>query len=341
MNEIKPLVSVIIPLYNTEKYIYEAVNSILNQTYENLEIIIIDDGSTDASEKIVKSINSSKIIYVKNEQNLGVSATRNRGFELSKGKYIALMDADDISISTRLEKQVDFLEKHNDYGVVSGYYESFREYPFYVKRRIRKLPINVEDIHATLLFSNVVCGAATMIRNDVLRTNKLKFDTSLQMAEDFDLWRRLSFVTKIANIDEVLLKYRKHKNNSIKNRLVLDRDFTKVIIKSFEHFNINIQNLFNEEYTLKDIQSFLFLNGLLESILEKNLQTKEYQHKHLKMASAKLLSWMFQKHIDIFGYKLYEVFNELPLCKLIVLSKRERIEYYIKYKIFGLLSNVR
>lgn len=335
MQNINPLVSVIIPVYNAERYVYEAVSSIINQTYQNIEIIIIDDGSTDASDKIVRSFNSPKIIYLKNEHNLGVSATRNRGFELAKGKYVALMDADDISISSRLEKQVKFLEEHSDYGVVSSYYESFRQYLFGVKRRIRKLPTGTDSIHANSLFSNMVCGGSAMIRRNVLENNHIKYDTSLQMSEDFDLWRRLSFVTKISNIGEVLLKYRKHKSNSTKNRIVHAQDNTKAIIKSFEHFNINIQDLFNEEYLLKDVESFLSLNQYLELILERNTQREEYEPEKLKTSCAKLLHKMFKKHIDIFGDELYSVFRELPLAKFVVLSKKERIKYYVKYKLFS------
>jgi len=324
----KPFVSVIIPLYNAEQYIYEAVQSILNQTYQNIEIIIIDDGSVDKSMDIVKSIDSSKIILIQNEHNLGVSRTRNKGFSLAQGKYIALMDADDISLPTRLEKQVYFLENHSDYGVVSSHYESFREHPFGVKRRIRRLSTDAEKIHVNLLFSSMLCGASSLIRKEVLVKNNIEFDTSLQMAEDYDLWRRLSFVTKITNLDEVLLRYRKHKNNSIKNRVALDRDFTKVIIKSFMQLNIDIENLFNEKYRLINIQSFLILNEKLENILENNVETKIYHQEYLRGASAKLLHWMFKKHIHVFGPNLYKELKKLPLFELISLSKKEKLQLF-------------
>ena len=330
--ENRPLVSVIIPLYNAEQYIYEALQSILNQTYQNIEIIIIDDGSIDKSKEIVKSISSSKITYIQNEYNIGVSKTRNKGFDLAQGKYIALMDADDISILNRFEKQVEFLEEHTDYGIVSSHYESFRKYPFGVKRRIRKVPIDTDEIHASILFSSVICCPSAMIRTKVLKENDLKFDSALQMAEDFDLWRRLSFVTKIANLDEVLLKYRKHKNNSIKNRIVLDRDFTKVIIKSFKGLNINIQDLFNEKYKLKDIESFKQLHQYMEMILDSNVQNKEYHQKYLKEACHKLLHWMFKKHIRIFGHAFYLEFKKLPLSKDIVILKKEYNIFMRTYK---------
>lgn|GEM_PF-851301 len=332
-----PLVSVIIPLYNAEKYIYQALQSILEQSYQNLEILIIDDGSTDKSREIVEQFDSKKIIYLQNKVNLGVSATRNRGFELANGEYIALMDADDISMVTRIEKQVRFLEENPHIGLVSSHYESFRKSFFGTKKRIRKLPIDSDEIEASILFSNVICGGATMIRSKILKEHHLQFDTSLQMAEDFDLWRRLSEVTQVTNLDDVLLKYRKHKNNSIKNRMILDRDFTKVILKSFQKFNIDMQDLLNEDYRLKDSESFVRLHQYLEAILEENVETKKHHQHYLEAAVKKLLYWFFKKHIQQFGHPLYKVFKQLPLTKDIAISKKEynlslRI-YYISKKL--------
>jgi len=325
---ISPLVSVIIPLYNAEKYIKQSIDSILDQTYKNIEIIVIDDGSSDRSEDIVRSINSDKIRFLKNEQNLGVSATRNKGIEIARGKYIALMDADDISECTRIEKQVRFLEKNSDFGLVSSHFESFREYLVGTKKRVRKLPIDPEMIHANLLFSNAVCCPATMIRKDVLNKYQLQFDTSLRMAEDFDLWRRLSFVTKIGNIDEPLLCYRKHKSNSIKNRKALDRDFTKVVIRSFEHFGLNINDLFDEDYRLKDVKSFKKLYQFLEDILAENEHKKSYNQEYLKRSIIVLLQWVFKKHLNLFKCELYHAYMQLPLCRQIKVTYKDQIKYF-------------
>jgi len=325
-----PLVSVIIPLYNGKQYIYEAVNSMLNQTYQNIEIIIIDDGSTDEGGTVVNNIDSPKIIYIMNEKNIGVSASRNKGLDLAKGTYIALMDADDISMPTRIEKQVSFLENNTEYGVVSGHYEQFKKRRFSTKIRIEKLPIDPDIIHANILFSSVLCTPATMIRGDVLKNNNLKFDTSLQMAEDFDLWKKLSFVTKIMNLDEVLLRYRRHGNNSVNKISVLYRDYTKVIIRSFDHFNLDIRELFNEEYKLKDIQSFVSLHQYVELILDQNTQSKEYDPIHLKMAAAKFLKLIYNMHIDIFGYKLYTEFEKLPLFEFVPLANKEKRKLFFK-----------
>jgi len=121
------LVSVLIPCYNCEEYVEEAVMSIIKQTYPNLEILVIDDGSTDNTGNILKILakEDPRIIYIKNEENLKLIATLNKGLNLCKGKYIARMDADDISLPTRIEKQVNFLEAHPEIGIVGTYTKNF------------------------------------------------------------------------------------------------------------------------------------------------------------------------------------------------------------------------
>ena len=117
-NENLSLVSVIMPVYNGAMYLNEAITSILRQTYSNFEFIIINDGSTDLSEEIILSFSDSRIVYVKNPENYRLIKTLNLGFSMAKGRYIARMDADDISHPDRLLKQVDFLDHNIEYGLV-------------------------------------------------------------------------------------------------------------------------------------------------------------------------------------------------------------------------------
>ena len=105
----KPLVTVFIPVYNCEKYIKESLESIINQTYENLDILIIDDGSTDNTVNLIKQYKDTRIRLLRNDKNRGIPYTRSRGLEECRGEYLALMDADDISLSERIKKQVNFL----------------------------------------------------------------------------------------------------------------------------------------------------------------------------------------------------------------------------------------
>ena len=115
-----PDISVLMPVFNSERYLKTAIESILNQTFQDFELIIVDDGSTDASENIIRSFESEKIFSYKNAGNIGLIATLNRGIDLCRGKYIARMDADDVSLPTRLEKQFNFLKKNPEYALVGS-----------------------------------------------------------------------------------------------------------------------------------------------------------------------------------------------------------------------------
>ena len=112
------LISIILPAYNAEKYLKEAIDSILAQTYTNFELIVINDGSTDKTEEIILSYQDSRIRYIKNEKNLKLIRTLNKGIGLAKGKYIARMDADDISLPHRLKEEVEFMEAHPNIGEI-------------------------------------------------------------------------------------------------------------------------------------------------------------------------------------------------------------------------------
>lgn len=321
----KPLVSVIMPVYNSELYLKEAIESIVNQTYENFELIIIDDGSSDNSVSIVKSINSEKIKLVINEKNLGVSATRNKGLNLAKGEYIALMDSDDISLPKRLEIQVNFLETNLDYGLISSYYESFRVGFFGIKKRVRKLPLNDKQIKVNLLFFNVICCPSAMIRKNVIIKNNLFFDEKLRMSEDFDLWKKISKVSKIANIGEVLLRYRKHPNNTIKNRINLDKSFLIVAQRTFDDFDMNILKLFDEKFKLKDISNFIFITKYLENILEKNQTEKEYDSVYLEESCSVFIYWVYKKNFSNLGYGLFKELIKMRWFKYDNLTFMENI----------------
>ena len=115
-----PLISVILPAYNADRYLTEAIKSILAQTYSNFELIILNDGSTDHTEQIILGFTDSRILYIDNHQNLGIVATLNKGLSVAQGEYIARMDADDISTAVRFEHQINYLETHPAVGVLGS-----------------------------------------------------------------------------------------------------------------------------------------------------------------------------------------------------------------------------
>lgn len=199
-----PKISVIMPVYNGERYLKEAIDSILSQTYGDFELIIIDDGSTDATEKMILAYQDHRIRYDKNEKNLGVAASLNRGLDLAKGEYVARMDADDISLSDRFEKQVNFMEAHPEVGVLGG--AVLLLFP----EGTCKFPLSPSDdqIRVDLLFNSAFAHPAVMIRRSVL--TGLRYEEEFIKCEDYRLWTKLAPVCKMANLSDVILQYRQH-----------------------------------------------------------------------------------------------------------------------------------
>lgn len=233
----KPLVSVLIPCYNVEDYVVESVSSIMDQTYTNLEIIIINDCSTDNTTDKLEELASkdNRIKIYKNEINLKLIKTLNKGIELCSGKYIARMDADDISFPTRIEKQVDFLERNDDYDVVSTMFYTFKAGNS--KRNLYVNPVTNEELQAYLLFRSGICHPAVMVRKTLFSELGLRFEDKYLHVEDYALWSKAIYCTKLANLDEPLLYYRIHESQ------VSSLNDKKQIENKKEVFRIHCENL--------------------------------------------------------------------------------------------------
>ncbi|QDH79802.1 glycosyltransferase [Echinicola soli] len=200
----KPLVTVVMPVYNGARYLNEAIDSILIQTYESFELIIVNDGSSDDSEAIILRYEDSRINYVRNEQNVGLIRSLNKGIDLAKGKYIARMDQDDISVSSRFERQVAFLESHSDVAICGMQGQILQTGEQY------KVPTQDGEIRGLLFFGSPFIHPVVMIRTETLVNNDLRYDFKYNHAEDFGLWVNLSFVGKLSNLNEVGIHYRQH-----------------------------------------------------------------------------------------------------------------------------------
>jgi len=230
-----PLVSVVMPVYNTEKYLAEAIESVLNQSFKNFEFIIVDDASTDAGLEIIKkySAKDKRIKILQNEKNLGIAETRNRGILEAKGKYIATHDSDDISTLDRFQKQVDYLEKHNNVGVVGSYIEIFSEDR--KNTSIRKYPENDKDLREIIFFACPIAQPTSMIRRDVFEKVGL-YDKKYPPAEDLDLWFRIGTKYELANIPKILLKYRESLfSATTKKTRLMEKLSLKIRFKNWEN----------------------------------------------------------------------------------------------------------
>ncbi len=193
-------------VYNGGKYLRESIESILSQTMVDFEFIIINDGSTDNTEEIILGYNDHRIVYVKNEINLKLIESLNKGLSLSRGKYIARMDDDDISLPHRFKIQFDYMENNPEIAVTSTGFIVFDEH----RSRIMAPEINPEEVKVELLFSNPVRHSAVMIRNDLLKKNKIKYELDYPHSEDYHLWTQIAPLAKIAILPSIAMKCRSH-----------------------------------------------------------------------------------------------------------------------------------
>ncbi len=200
-----PTISCILPLYNQGQFVREAVASILAQTDKNFELIVIDDASTDNSARIVESFNDQRITLIRNNNNIGTTATLNIGMMLAKGEYVARMDADDVSLPNRFELQRSFMEINQDIAVCGSHVLTIGSHSEVVKR-----PLGSEAIKCFLLAGPPFSHSTVMMRRSVLERHGLQYEETFRTAQDYDLWLRLLSIAKGWNIDKVLLKHRIH-----------------------------------------------------------------------------------------------------------------------------------
>jgi glycosyltransferase involved in cell wall biosynthesis len=201
-----PTISVVMPVYNTAKYINEAIDSILNQTFTDFEFIIIDDCSTDGSLDIIKTYSDERIILIQNESNQGVVYSLNNALSIANGKYIARMDSDDISKLDRFEKQLSYFYKNPNIELIGSFYHRIDSFGNTLD--LINYPYFQEDIKFGLLFSCVLAHPTIFFKRSLIDLNYFKYDQNYFPAEDYFLWTNLISKVKIANINECLLKYR-------------------------------------------------------------------------------------------------------------------------------------
>jgi glycosyltransferase involved in cell wall biosynthesis len=200
----KPLISVLMPVYNCELYIDEAIESILNQTYTNFEFLIIDDLSTDTTVSRIKNYTDPRIKLIEKPLNSGIASSLNLGFKIAKGDYLARMDGDDISLPERFAKQIAFLENNPDVIVCGSFYTIIGT------QKSIPVPEKHEDIKVASLRNNCMVHPSLMLRKKAVDELSICYDDTKEPVEDFDLWVRLFTKGKFHNLQEVLLHYRIH-----------------------------------------------------------------------------------------------------------------------------------
>jgi len=209
-----PKISVVMPVLNGEKYLAEAIDSILNQTFQDFEFIIVDDGSTDGTPEILQSYaqKDSRIQILTNPVNRGIGYSRNRGIAQSRGEYIANMDADDWCLPERFEKQASFLDSHPEIAVLGTACFIFSDHGNVHQRKLVH-PSQPGLIRWHLLFGVPVIQPSALIRKNVFENPDFLYDEGVPPAEDYALWVKLVPNYKISNLREALCFYRWHDSN--------------------------------------------------------------------------------------------------------------------------------
>lgn len=203
-----PVVSVLMPVFNAGRHLEPAVRSILNQEFADFELVIIDDASTDGSDRVVASFDDPRIRVIRNQANLGVVGALNRGLGQCRGRFIARMDADDLAHPQRLAVQVAFMEANPDVALCGSDIHILRESETDRRTISWVVPGGTDLLRFWMMFDNPFCHPTVMLRSAVLRSCGIEYRSDCQDAEEFDLWRRIAQVADIANLDNKLLTYR-------------------------------------------------------------------------------------------------------------------------------------
>lgn len=334
-----PIVSVVLPLYNSVNYIKESVESILNQQYTNFELIIIDDCSSDGSAEVVQSINDNRIRYIKNESNIGLNRSLNLGISLAKGKYIARMDHDDISLPNRFSVQVSFLEKNLNYILIGSNHNIINENGTVI---FSSPLISYEDneLKSSLFFGCPFIHPGIMIRKSVLQNLTPFYNETIKQAEDYVLYCTIMNFGKFYTPKDIIFSYREHQSinrgtspanksliidgriiawNTILDKLKIQTNRDTLLLHDKFCYYINLIN----EVDVPMIKNYI---SLLYSIKKQNkfvfLFDRSSLEKQISIRSFFVGKFLIQNNRSIipYGVMFYKTTTISNLIKLIVLS---------------------
>lgn len=278
------------PVFNGEKYLEESVDSVLSQTFTDFDLLILNDNSTDATSTILENYakKDARILVINKTNSNGPGKLRNEGIELSNTPFIAFLDADDIAMPNRFEKQINFLEENNSFGLCGSWFTIFGD----KKEKIIKHAEKHEDLKVQFLHSCGLGNSTVMFKKEALK--ELRFEKEFFVAEDYALWSEFILQTQFYNIPESLVRYRWHTNNisQIKAQAMID---SELIIKKRQLSRLGIDP--NSELAIyyvnavslkrkQNIEDIKKTISASNELLEKNKVIQLYQQD------------IFQKHIE-------------------------------------------
>tara|TARA_B100001248_G_C27341676_1_gene436596 strand:+ start:247 stop:1230 length:984 start_codon:yes stop_codon:yes gene_type:complete len=312
-----PLVSIIMPAYNAENYIKSALESIINQSYNNLEIIILDDNSNDSTKSIIEKFDDKRIKYFKNDSQLGISKSLNKLLDISNGDYVCRMDSDDLMHINKIELQIDYMFR-NDLDLCGTWIKFFDK-----ENKTIKYPVSNIDVRFFMVFGCPFAHPSIIAKREVFNNNRY----IQTIAEDYDLWVRLAISTnnyKFGNLPKVLLNYRRHRDqlsadNSeiIKDSISISNKYSKVyitnkkILKDFTAYNFGMKLDYEFTDFYHFIKSIIFLakkNKVSDQILLKLITSIFFRIKKLKFINlTAVFLLLFKEKISFFDTSIIKI----------------------------------
>ncbi|HQQ94608.1 MAG TPA: glycosyltransferase family 2 protein [Bacteroidia bacterium] len=272
------LVSVILPVYNAEHFVQEAIQSILDQSYTRIELIVVNDGSNDSSENIIRAFQDPRLVYFKNEYNIGLIASLNKALQLARGELIARMDADDIAMKNRFEVQVNMFRSDPELLLAGSSYFILRG------RQKRKLQAheNNDYLKANLLFSTSFCHPSIMMRRP--KGSDLVYESAFKHAEDYRLWTRLVPYGKFSNAKEALLVYRdnpgqwsnRFRQEQFEISARIRREYAQTLGFSFSEAQFSTLNHLGNNTRMREWRQLQEAEALLQEIVKQNHNLKVF-----------------------------------------------------------------
>jgi len=251
----KGKISVILPVYNTQEYIEESIRSILTQTYDNFELIVINDGSTDKTKDIIFSFNDSRIKIYNFTENKGLVERLNFGLSIANGEFIARMDADDIAVENRFELQINCFRERPNICLCYTDIETIDQNKNKVKNWFRGFDSKYTKIF--LLFDNNIPHPTVMLKNHIIKQKRIFYNSLFFPAEDYELWYRLINLCNFEFLDKKLLYYRVHNNNVS----IIKQNYQAKIVKKIITYQLSKLGL-----TPNNVEYFIHRNLFLQKL---------------------------------------------------------------------------
>ena len=314
------------PAYNAGKYIEEAIQSILTQTYSSFEYIIINDGSTDNTEAIIKSFKDERIVYINNQSNLGLIESLNKGILISKGTYIARMDADDVAMPDRLSEQLKTFNRCPAAVAIGTNY-------FVLNGNLLKLAKNEDDsdyLKSLLLFATCFCHPTVMIKN-IFSKDGIAYHHDFIHAEDYKLWTDLALHGELRNTDKPLLKYRSHPKQisvshnesqlQISSRIRQEYMQALGFVYTGEQFEIH--NAIGNNEFIKSKEQLSQIEEWLSELIKQNKAKRKFNESSFNKAIHKF--WLDSCGNTCLGLWAYRSYFASGISKTVSLKLKQKL----------------